>query len=587
MYKEYQSISRLVRRKSVELNKLTAAEFRKMFELGAEKLEINVDLVNALNVFPVPDGDTGTNMNLSFQSGIERMHQTESEHVGEISAAIAKGLLMGARGNSGVILSQIFRGFSQAIVDKETLTAEDFVQAFLGGVEAAYKAVMKPVEGTILTVARESAIRGENKAEKETDIIRVMESIVKGADESLEKTPELLPVLKQVGVVDSGGKGLLCIYEGFLAGLKGEVVDKGAASTESAAVASVHAHAMFDEINDTPMSMEEINYGYCTEIMVKIGQGPTVKKEFNYEEFRQILNEKGDSLLVISDEEIVKVHVHTEDPGEIMQLGQEFGELIKIKVDNMREQVRELENKEHRLQEKMTSASKSESLTALDTTPKKYAIIGVASGAGLIEMLESIGVSEVISGGQTMNPSTEDFIKAIGRVNAENIIILPNNKNILMAAEQAAEVAEVPTAVIPTRSITQGIAAMLMYNPDEILEHNREAMAEYAATVVSGQITNAIRDTEINDLSIKKDDFMGILDGEIVLSNPELEDTLTGLVRQMLHEEAELVTIIVGEDGSLDMAGTVESEILADYPELEFEIIQGDQPVYHYFVSVD
>lgn len=566
----------------MELNKLTAAEFRLMFEAGAERLAANVDLVNALNVFPVPDGDTGTNMNLSFQSGLERMHQSDSEHVGELSAAVAKGLLMGARGNSGVILSQIFRGFSQAIVDKETLSGDDFVQAFLSGVSAAYKAVMKPVEGTILTVARESAIRGEQKAENERDILRIMESIVKGADESLERTPDLLPVLKQVGVVDSGGKGLLCIYEGFLAGLKGD-----AAITEKKEATSSHAHAMFEEINDTPMNMEEITYGFCTEIMVRIGEGPTVKKGFDYDEFRETLNEKGDSLLVISDDELVKVHIHTEDPGEIMQLGQEFGELIKIKVDNMREQVRELENKEQRLQEKPSEAISIESLRSLDTTPQKYAIIAVASGAGLREMFKSIGVTEIISGGQTMNPSTEDFVKAIGRVNAENIIILPNNKNILMAAEQAAEVAEVPAAVVPTRSINQGIAAMLMFNPEELLDYNQTAMSEYAATVLSGQITHAIRDTEINELSIKENDFMGILNGDIILANPELKETLASLIRQMLDEDAELVTIIVGEDGSLDLAETVETEILADYPEVEFEIIQGDQPVYHYFVSVD
>lgn len=559
----------------MELEKLTASDFQAMVIAGAERLSENVDLINSLNVFPVPDGDTGTNMNMSFQSGLENLRQSKSEHVGELAQSLAKGLLMGARGNSGVILSQIFRGFSQAIKDKETLSSEDFVAAFVGGVESAYKAVMKPVEGTILTVARESAIRGEKKAAKTEDIIEVMKSIVKGASLSLDKTPDLLPVLKQVGVVDSGGKGLLCIYEGFLAALTGEVIIEHAVE----AAKSEHSHAMFEGDNETPLSMEDITYGYCTEIMVRIGQGPTVTKEFDYDEFRNLLNTKGDSLLVVNDDEIVKVHVHTENPGEIMQLGQEFGELIKIKVDNMREQVRGLEAEDQALQADKTVATPVEK--------KPFAIIAVAAGEGMMELFKSIGVHEVLSGGQTMNPSTEDFIKLIDQVAAENIIILPNNKNIIMAAEQAAQVTDVPTVVIPTTTIPQGISSMLAYNPSQSLEANKEAMTESSQTVISGQITYSIRDTEIDGVSIKKDDYMGLVNGKIILSEANIESSLSNTLEYIINEDMELITIIVGEDGDTELAEKVAEEIEAKYPDVEIEFVQGDQPVYHYILSAE
>lgn len=557
----------------MELTIMNAAEFKKMFKAGADRLMQNVDLVNSLNVFPVPDGDTGTNMNMTFQSGVAKMQESSSQKVHDLALNLSKGLLMGARGNSGVILSQIFRGFYQAIKDEEELDSQSFTNAFLGGVESAYKAVMKPVEGTILTVARESALRGQQKAESTDNLIEIMRSIVKGAQEALDKTPDLLPVLKQVGVVDSGGKGLLCIYEGFLMALTGEVIEDEPGQT------SDHAHAMFEEVNEHPLSMDEITYGYCTEIMVRIGQGETVIKDFDYEEFRQVLNTKGDSLLVVADDEIVKVHIHTENPGLIMQLGQEFGELIKIKVDNMREQVRGLEGQEEALKgAKVPNPSQEDS---------EYAIIAVASGQGLVDLFQSIGVTEVLQGGQTMNPSTEDFVKAIERANARNIILLPNNKNIVMAAQQAAEVSETPTVVVPTKSITQGISTLLMFNPDQTIEANQQAMSEYAQTVDYGQITNAIRDTQIDAIQIKKDDYMGILNGDIVLAHADLAQALEELVEQMVDEDSELVTVIVGEDGDEATVEAVEDQVLARYPDLEFEVIQGDQPVYHYFVSVD
>lgn len=554
---------------TLELKHLSAADFTAMIIAGGDRLTANVDLINALNVFPVPDGDTGTNMNMSFVSGVENLKANPNESVGELANSLAKGLLMGARGNSGVILSQIFRGFSKAIRELHTLDATAFASAFIGGVEAAYKAVMKPVEGTILTVARESALRGEKVATQTDDIIKVMEAIVEGASLALDKTPELLPVLKQVGVVDSGGKGLLCIYEGFLAALKGEAVVDTTVHTHSG-----HSHAMFEDGNENPMSLEDITFGYCTEIMVRIGQGPTVKKAFDYEAFRETLNTKGDSLLVVADDEVVKVHIHTENPGEIMQLGQQFGELIKIKVDNMREQVRGLEKADAEMQQ----------------APKEkvpYAVIAVAAGEGISEMFTQLGVSEVLSGGQTMNPSTEDFVKAIERANAEKIILLPNNKNIVMAAEQAAQVSEVPTVVVPTTTIPQGMAAMMAFNPENELDTNQVQMDAARQTVTSGQITNSIRDTEIEGVTIAKDDYLGLVNGKIVLSEADLATALHLTLEQMIDEDVEIVTIFVGEDGDTDIAESIAEQLMAQNDEVEVEIVAGKQPVYHYILSAE
>ncbi|UUX34090.1 DAK2 domain-containing protein [Fundicoccus culcitae] len=569
----------------MELKNLTAVDFRAMMIAGSKRLSENVELINSLNVFPVPDGDTGTNMNMTFLSGIERLKQESTNHVGQASEALAKGLLMGARGNSGVILSQIFRGFSQSCKDKESLNAQDFVDAFVGGVEAAYKAIMKPVEGTILTVAREAAVRGEKKLERTDNIIEIMESIVRGASKALDQTPELLPVLKQVGVVDSGGKGLLCIYEGMLASLKGEDTVEENDDKGEKDIQIKHSHSMFDDIVENPLSMDDITYGYCTEIMVRIGEGPTVQKDFDYDSFRELLNTKGDSLLVVNDEELVKVHIHTENPGEIMQLGQEFGELIKIKVDNMREQVRALEADEQALQNQQNNASQEAS--SIPQVKQPYAIIAVAAGEGVADLFRSIGITEVLEGGQTMNPSTEDFVKAIEKVNAEKIILLPNNKNIIMAAEQTIQLSDTPIAVVPTKTIPEGIAAMMAFNADLSLEENKEAMTANLDSVVSGQITYAIRDTEINQLHIKKDEFMGIVAGDIILSNPVLEDALVATLEEMMEDDSEIITIIVGEDGDMESAEKVAEELMANNDDIEVEVIEGNQPVYHYILSAE
>ncbi len=550
---------------------LTASDFKAMVEVAQERLHENAEYVNSLNVFPVPDGDTGTNMNLSFTSGADRVSLSESDRVDEMSKDLAKGLLMGARGNSGVILSQLFRGFSKAMEGKETVNASEFAHAFSQGVETAYKAVMKPVEGSILTVARESAHAAIEKAKQTDDIIEIMEHVVESAKVSLANTPNLLAVLKEVGVVDSGGQGLLFIYQGFLESLTGKKVSVKTKMAQ-ADVTEIAHHENFEHIGHA-VSTEDIEFGYCTEIMVQLGAGETVTEEFDYDTFRNHLNTVGDSLLVVADDEIVKVHVHTEYPGEVMNYGQKFGSLVKIKVDNMR-----LQHDEVLLKGKATK----------ETEPMKpYAVIAVAAGEGIYKLFNSLGVSTLIKGGQTMNPSTEDILKAIEEANAEKTIILPNNKNIFMAADQAAEVSDRDVVVVPTRTISQGLTAMLAFNDQVDLASNKESMTAELAYVKSGQITNAIRDTEIDGVEIKTDDFMGIVDGKIVLSQPGRKEAVLATLRKMIDEDSEIITLIYGEGTDLAECEEISATISEEYSEIEVEIQEGNQPVYSYLMSVE
>ena len=446
----------------MKVTNISAGQFQEMVQAGAARLQVNAEFVNSLNVFPVPDGDTGTNMNLSMTSGAKAVADATSEKVGDLATTLSKGLLMGARGNSGVILSQLFRGFAKAIPTVETLTAPELAQAFTHGVETAYKAVMKPVEGTILTVARIAAEYGEKKAQTSDDCVEVMKAVVHGAKRALAKTPDLLPVFKEVGVVDSGGQGLLFIYEGFLNALTGEYQANEVYEPTPAAMDEM-VNAEHHRSVQGQMATEDIKFGYCTEIMVKIGEGPTVDSTFDYETFRNYLNELGDSLLVVNDHEIIKVHVHTEHPGEVMNYGQKFGSFIKIKVDNMRVQ-----------HETILEHDQPSAAVKRPRTP--YAIIAIAAGDGLNKLFTSLGASYVISGGQTMNPSTEDIVTAINEVNAYQVIVLPNNKNIFMAAQQAAEVSDIPVAVVETRTISQGMTAMLAFNEQATLAENQQAM---------------------------------------------------------------------------------------------------------------
>lgn len=560
----------------MKVTEISASQFQEMVEAGAKRLQVNAEYVNSLNVFPVPDGDTGTNMNLSMTSGATAVVNSASDKVGELANVLAKGLLMGARGNSGVILSQLFRGFSKAILDVDTLNAEDLAKALVHGVETAYKAVMKPVEGTILTVARESAKAGERKARQTDDVVEVMSAVVKYGKKALDKTPDMLPVLKEVGVVDSGGQGLLFIYEGFLNALNGEFQADDTYEPSPAEMDEM-VNAEHHRSVQGQLATEDIKFGYCTEIMVRLGEGPTVDSNFDYDTFRNYLDGIGDSLLVVNDDEIVKVHVHTEHPGEVMNYGQKFGALIKVKVDNMRLQHETILEHDEEVAE----------FEAAPTERKPYAVIAIAAGEGVQELFKSLGAAYVISGGQTMNPSTEDILKAIKEVNADQVIILPNNKNIFMAADQAAEVADVPVAVVPSKTVSQGMTAMLAFNGEQSLEENKKAMTEMLDSVVSGQITNAIRDTAIDGVEIHEGDYLGMVDGKIILSEADKYQATLDTLNKMISEDIEIITIIVGEEGTQAEAEKLSEAIEGSYPDLEVEIHEGKQPVYPYLLSAE
>ncbi|WP_039041890.1 DAK2 domain-containing protein [Sporosarcina sp. ZBG7A] len=545
-------------------------QFAEMVKMGAYHLKQNADYVDSLNVFPVPDGDTGTNMNLSMTSGAKETEANVSEHLGKTSQALSKGLLMGARGNSGVILSQLFRGFGKSVEDKESLTASEFAEALRYGVETAYKAVMKPVEGTILTVAKDAAAVAVETATTETDLIQLMEAVLTEAKASLKRTPDLLPVLKEVGVVDSGGQGLVYVYEGFLACLKGEELPERTVVQSMDELVNAEHHRNVQGFMDTA----DIEFGYCTEFMVRFEDEKTKDHHFDENDFRLQLNEMGDSLLVISDEEIAKVHIHTENPGNALSCGQQYGSLINIKIENMRQQHMDIVGDQ--------SARKN-------STAKKtpYAIVTVAMGEGIAELLRSIGASYVIEGGQTMNPSTEDIVKAIQEVGAERVLILPNNKNIVLAAEQAAEVIGIEAAVVPTKSVPEGLAAILAFNPEADVTTNAKSMNAAASVVKTGQVTTAVRDTSIDGVSIHTDDYMAISNGKITVATPSLETTMKSLIDDMITEDDEIVTVIYGEDVSEQDAKQMVAYIEGQFEHVEIELYNGKQPLYPYILSVE
>lgn len=549
------------------MEKINGLVLAKMIDLGSKNLAKNAEKINSLNVFPVPDGDTGTNMNLSMSSGAKETAANVVENIGELGKSFSKGLLMGARGNSGVILSQLFRGMSQHIAGKSEIDAKEFAAAIQNGVSIAYKAIIKLVEGTILTVAREAAEAGVKAAENTTSIIEVMDAIYLEAQESLKRTPELLPILKEVGVVDSGGQGLVCVYQGFVAALKGEEIE-GLDTVETNVV-----DMQFEDDHDMDfMSPEDIVYGFCTEFTVRLDKD---KKEFNEDKFREDMSKFGDSLLVISDSEYVKIHVHTETPGEVFNYGQQYGELIKIKSDNMREQHREVLRKQ---EAKQASAPKE---------VKEQAMISISMGAGLSKVLKSMGVDYIVEGGQTMNPSTEDIMKAIKEVNAKNIYIFPNNKNIQLAAKQAAELAEENVFVIESKTAPQGLAAVMVFNSQLSPEENFANMQEVLSTVSTLEVTHAVRDTNIEGVEIKKDQFMGIKDGKIVVSDLSLNTVLEELLEKSLDEDKEIVTLYLGEDSTDEYTDFLEELLENKYPDVEVELIESGQPVYPYIIGVE
>jgi DAK2 domain fusion protein YloV len=553
------------------VERITGAVFAEMIQAAANRLTSQAEYVNSLNVFPVPDGDTGTNMSMTIGNGAKDVAEKPANGVGQISQILSKGLLMGARGNSGVILSQIFRGFGQYAKEYDELDGIHLANAIQNGVEVAYKAVMKPVEGTILTVARGAAEFARRKSNETDDAALVMEAALKGAETALAKTPDLLPVLKEVGVVDSGGQGLVYIYEGFLQVLNGEYVPSDLTQPAAMEAMIKSEHEMANVAN---ASTADIKYGYCTEIMVELGKGPTAKQAYNHEKFQNYLAGIGNSLLVVDDDEVVKVHVHTEDPGLVMQEGLKYGRLVKVKVDNMRLQNEGVAEKE--------AASKPEK-----EPRKEWGIVAIAAGDGLAEIFTQMGVNKVVSGGQTMNPSTEDIVKAIKEVNAEKVIVLPNNKNIFMAAKSAAEVSKIPVEVVETTTVPQGFTALLSFNPSFSLEENKKTMTEALADVVTGTVTDATRDTNIDGIDIKKKDIIGMIDHDIVVSTRNMSDALYATLESMITEDSEVVAIYIGKDGKRRVADKLVKEVQKLHPDLEFEIHDGKQPVYPYLMSVE
>lgn len=542
------------------MERISGKLFKDMLASGMNNLTNHSAEVDSLNVFPVPDGDTGTNMSLTFSSGVNDAIKVEEDHVGKVAKVLSRGLLMGARGNSGVITSQIFRGFFQSIEHLEDMDALQLAQALVNGSRVAYRAVMRPVEGTILTVVREAAdyTYAYTVTEEITDCIKVMEKMVLEANESLLRTPELLPVLAEVGVVDSGGKGLCIILEGFLSAMKGEVIapSNDASSYDSA---------------QTKIEGGEEEFGFCTEFILHLT--PTGIKHFSEEDFKNELATIGNSIVCVQDDDLVKVHVHTLEPQTAIKMGKRRGRFMKLKIENMQEQHDNILEKEE--EEEVVAEH------------KKYAIITVAPGKGIDAMFKELRADIVVGGGQTMNPSTEDFVSAIGKVNADHIIILPNNSNIVLAANQACQVCEDKDIhVLPTKTIPQGLSACIMFNPEVDIEDNLAEMQEAIDHVKSGEVTYAIKDTTYEGLEIKKDEYMGIFGKAIVVSDPDMMASTKALLDKMLDEDSELVTLIYGDTATLEQAEEI-AEYIEDTSDAEVEIHEGNQPVYSFIIGVE
>lgn len=542
--------------------------FKKMVVTGAIVLHNNHPEIDALNVFPVPDGDTGTNMSLTFSAGASEIEKFESDDIYEVSKKLSKGLLMGARGNSGVILSQIFRGISMAFEGKKEVNAIELAYALKNGAKVAYKAVMRPVEGTILTVIREASDAVVEYVKEDMEIEDAFSYFVKAAEESLERTPELLPVLKEVGVVDSGGAGLLLVMTGFMAALAGETIERVDIKSEGT------KEALVDVESD-----DEEGYGYCTEFILRLD--PAKIKVFKEENLKNELERlPGNSIVVVQDDDIVKVHVHTLKPGNALNTAQRYGEFVKLKIENMQEQ-----------HNTILEANSGTPVSQVSNTPKEekeVAIISVAAGDGIKDMFLELHCDYVVSGGQTMNPSAEDIVQAVRDVHAKHVIILPNNSNIVMTAQQAAIILEddVDVQVVPSKTIPQGLSACIMYNPEVSLEENLEEMKDAIANVKTGQVTFAIKDTNIDGVDIKANEYMALCEKEITACVPSkieaLKETLNGLV----DEDSEIITLIYGEDVSKEEVSEVESYV-EDHFEAELECVNGKQPVYSFIVGVE
>ena len=551
----------------MSLEQIDAQSLKSAFITGAKSLEAKKEWINELNVFPVPDGDTGTNMTMTIMSAAKTLAAEEGDDIASMCKAIAQGSLRGARGNSGVILSQLFRGAAKILKESPVVDVFEIALAFDKASETAYKAVMKPKEGTILTVARAMGEKALEIHDEYDDIIAFLEAVLAYGDETLKKTPEMLPVLKKAGVVDSGGQGLMVILHGILEGLKGNVIELGdvVLSTKSEGGANGAAREDIDT--------SDIKFGYCTEFIVNLNKEFTDKDE---EEFKEFLTSIGDSLVCVADDEVVKIHVHTNDPGLAIQRGLTFGELTNLKIDNMREEHRE------RVIKGVDQILESQK------QKKKMGVISVSAGTGLTSIFKEIGVDVVVEGGQTMNPSTEDILNAVEHLNAETIYILPNNKNIILAAEQAAKIVEdKKVVVIPTKTIPQGITAMISLSEDRSAEENLENAAEEISNVKSAQITYAVRNTTIDDVEIHENDVMALGDSGIIGVDKSIDSAVDKALANMIDDSSELVCLYYGEEVSEEDANKLCDELVGKYENVEFELHFGGQPVYYYFISVE
>ncbi|MDY5983958.1 MAG: DAK2 domain-containing protein [Candidatus Onthovivens sp.] len=550
--------------------------FKMMVISASNNLYNHYPEVDALNVFPVPDGDTGMNMNLTLTSGAKEVQNRSDNDIYSIAKTFSRGLLMGARGNSGVITSQIFRGFAEALEGKKEINAVELADAFVNGSKIAYKAVIRPVEGTILTVIRESSENLKKKIRTFSSIEDAFKILLHEAKESLERTPNLLPVLKEVGVVDSGGAGLVKILEGMESMIHGDFIERNEAEVVDK---NGNAQVKADE--------EESEFGYCTEFILRLGPKET-KKAFNKNRFTSVLNAHGNSLVVVQDEDLVKVHVHTLTPGNIFNYAQQFGEFVKLKCENMTEQHNEIlfsENAKDMAASKLSSAP-----LAAPKEKKEYALIATSSGSGIDELFKEVGVEYIVSGGQTMNPSTNDFIDAVKKCNAKVCYIFPNNGNIILAASQAKEVLkdEYDIRVIPTKTIMQGVVSAMNFNPDLSNDDNESALNDAISAVKSGAVTFSIKDTEINGVSVKKDEYMAIRESKDIISSfKDKFDALRDLIKHLVNEDSALVTILYGEDVSDEDANALIDEFNNEYPDFEFDIRKGNQPVYSFIVGVE
>ncbi|MFE5319662.1 DAK2 domain-containing protein [Paenibacillus sp. NPDC056579] len=589
---------------SKRLNVINGNDFIRMVEKGAQQLRDNVDKVNALNVFPVPDGDTGTNMNLTLTSGVEELRRRPSGHIGKAADALAKGLLMGARGNSGVILSQLFRGFSKSVFESETIDAEGFAAALQNGVDMAYKAVVKPVEGTILTVSREAAKHAVQQAKRTADLTELMKDVWKKGNEALSRTPDMLPVLKQVGVVDAGGQGLMYIYEGFVQALQQlssgtPINDSDAAERARVADDSIHpvtSDAFKHAVHEASMkpqahlATEDIEFGYCTEFMVRLNEQKLAGAAFDENVFRRQLSDFGDSLLVVADDDLVKVHIHAEYPGSVMNLAMKYGDLSRIKIENMRDQhTHILHGDDHPSPADAVGKPEANAGSAdAQSHWKRYGFVSVSAGQGISNIMSSLGVNRVLQGGQTMNPSTEDIVKAIHEVDAQTVFVLPNNSNIILAAQQAVElVEEKQVVVIPTKTIPQGIAAVLAFRENAASDENADLMQQAIQQVQSGLVTYAVRDTQIDEVDIKQGDYIGIHNNKIVTSDSDLLASCKKLVDSLLSEGAEIVTLYTGEEADEARTGELVQYLETSYTDVEVEVHEGGQPLYYYIISAE